>query len=816
MTSFFYELRLALRSLVRRPVFSVAAIAMLAVGLGTAAAAYTLLDALLLRPLDIRDPEAVVQLINVKEDGLRMGFSYPMFEELQNNQSVFDGLGAWMYPGLTVEYDAGPERAGALAITGDTFRTIGVRATLGRVLLVEDDVPGTGVVVLTHDYWQRRFGGDPDIIGKTIRIEWQPYTIVGVAAKGFRGMQPGMPCELFVPFSHMDALFHRTVFREARILGLTVNARLKDGVSIEQAKSQLAAVWPAILERTEPTNSPAERRRWHFTHTLDIESAVRGTGRYQKTLANPLYTLAAVSGLLLLVVCLNLANLTLAHSSSRRRETAVKLALGAGRWRLLRQSASESLVLCAIGASLAWFLADWAAHTIHSFWNDGPARLMLDLRMDARLFAFLTFAAMVCTLLAGAIPAIRTAWGSPATPMKDGATNVIGRRSRLGPVLLASQVAMSVVLLAGASLVTRSLNKLIDQPLDFDPDGVVMASLTPVGHSYGDRDLDAYHAALLADVRAIPGVESAAYADHRPMFSWPMPFAAKGPDGIAREGAQTTTGCVSPEFFATLNTPLMRGRLFDERDHADAPKVVVINEALAQDLFGDADPIGQPIGYGLEADKLDKRVVGIVRDNGYRGYRNHRSPAAYHPCGQRDRQGHLTIFVRTGGPTSGALKHLRERIAAHGVEIPMIESTLHQQAFQSLRREWSIAWLSGAFSVIAVVLLACGLFALLSYLVRGQTREIGIRMALGADTRRVIRSVLGRAMIVTLAGAALGVPVSIFAGRYLDSLLFGVSPADPLVILSTVLLLVLVAIAAASIPARRATQVEPTTALRHE
>ena len=789
---------------------------MLTVGLSAAAASYTLLDALLLRPLDIQDPERVVQLVNVKEDGMRMGFSYPMFKELEANNNVFDGLGAWMYPGVTVEYDSGEERAGALAVAGDTFRTLGVGATLGRVFSADDDTPGTGVVVLTHEYWMRRFAGDPDIVGKSLRIEWQPYTIVGVAARGFRGMQPGMPCELFIPFSHLDTLFNRTVFREPRVLGLTVNARLKPGVSMDQARAQLASIWPAILERTEPTESPAERRRWHFTHTIDIESAARGTGRYQDTLANPLYTLAAVSGLLLLVVCLNLANLTLAHALSRSREAAVKLALGAGRWRLVRQSVLESFILCAIGASLAWFLADWAALSLHSLWNQGPARLMLDLRMDARLFAFLTSTALACVLLAGGIPAIRVAWGSPATPMKDGASSVIGRRSRLGPALLAAQIAMSVVLLAGTTLVTRSLANLSNQRLDFDPEGVVMASLAPIGHSYRDRELEPYYAALLEDVRAIPGVQAAGFADHRPMSSWPMPFTTKGPAGIAREGVQTTTGCVGPGFFATLKTPLVRGRVFDARDRADASRVAVINEALAQDLFGDNDPIGHRIGYGLEADELDRRVVGVVRDSGYRGYRRSRSPAVYVPCDQRDRQGYLTIFVRTTGPTGDALKLVRERIGAHGVETIVIESTLQQQTDQSLSRERSMAWLSGVFSTIAVLLLACGLFALLSYSVRGQTREIGIRMALGADTRRVMRSILGRAVIVTLAGAAVGVPLAIFACHYLESLLFEVSPTDADVLAPTVASLLVVAVAAAAVPARRATKVQPTSALRHE
>jgi len=816
MRSLRHDVHSAVRSLARRPVFSGAAVIMLAVGLGAAAASYTLLDALLLRPLDIRDPERVVQLVNIKEDGMRMGFSYPMFKELEANNDVFDGLGAWMYPGVTVEYDSGEERAGALAVTGDTFRTLGVGAVLGRMLSVDDDAPGSGVVVLTHEYWMRRFSGDPDIVGKSLRIEWQPYTIVGVAAKGFRGMQPGMPCELFIPFSHLDSLFGRAVFRKPRVLGLTVNARLKAGVSMSHAEEQLASIWPAILERNEPTESPAERRRWHFTHTIDVESAARGSGRYQDTLANPLYTLAAVSGLLLLVVCLNLANLTLAHASSRSREVAVKMALGAGRWRLLRQSVLESLMLCAIGASFAWFLADWAALSLHSLWNQGPARLMLDLRMDARLFAFLASTALLCALSAGAIPAIRAAWGSPAAPMKGDASRVVGRRSRLGPVLIVVQVAMSVVLLAGATLVTRSLRNLSNQPLDFDPEGVVMASLAPIGHSYGDRELGPYYAALLDDIRAIPGVEAAGFADHRPMSSWPMPFAAKGTTGGGREGAQTTTGCVGPGFFAALKTPLVRGRLFDASDRADASRVAVINEALAQDLFGDSDPIGQRIGYGLEADKLDKRVVGVVRDRGYRGYRQSRSPAAYVPCAQRDRRGYLTVFARTTGPTGEVLKLIRERVAARGVETILIQSTLKQQTDQSLSRERSIAWLSGAFSAIAVLLLACGLFALLSYSVRGQTREIGIRMALGADTRRVLRSILARAVVVTLAGAAIGVPAAIFACRYMEELLFEVSPTDADVLVPAVVALLLVATAAAAVPARRATQVEPTTALRHE
>ena len=402
------DLRSAARSLLRRSYFTAIAVAMLGVGIGASAGVFTLVDALLLRPLDIREPERVVRLTNTRPDVSRaIPFSYAMWEELRDRQSSLEGLFAWAYPALPIEIDGSKERVGGFVAAGNTFDLLGVGATLGRTLSGDDD--GQPIKVLAHDFWRRRFGADPGVVGDTIRVSRQPYTVVGVAEKGFACLQPGVPCEVIIPLDSHISGRQSVDWRARRLLWLEIHGRLRPGISIEEAQSELRVLWPAILDDTIPLDANGDRRTRFRSQTVGVESAVRGSSRHLAVFANPLFALATIVGLLLLIISVNIANLMLSHAASKQRETAVRMAIGAGRTEILRHAAFESLLLAIAGAALGLGLSVMASRAMAAFWDSGGGRLALDLRVDARLFAFVASAALVSAMVAGLAPAMRAA-----------------------------------------------------------------------------------------------------------------------------------------------------------------------------------------------------------------------------------------------------------------------------------------------------------------------------------------------------------------------------------------------------------------------
>ncbi len=812
------DLSSSLRSLIRRPFFSVSAVAMLAIGLGSTGAVFTLLDALLFRPLDIREPSRFVRLTNSRPDvSNSIPFSYAMWQRLRDSQSSFESLFAWAYPAMTVEIDGSRERVGGLIASGQVFETLGVGASAGRILTSQDD--GEPVVALSHDFWRRRFGADPSVIGKTIRVSWRPYTIVGVAAEGFTCLQPGVPCEMIVPLDSYVSAEPAVDWRGRRLLWLEIHGRLKDGVSIEKARAELSVLWPSILDETIPVDAVGDRETRFRSQTISVEPASRGSSRYQRVFADPLYVLGAIVTVLLLIISVNIANLMLAHATSRRRETAVRLAIGASKGRVLSQVALESLWLAAGGAALGLAVSMFASRAIASFWNSDAGRLALDLRVDLRLFGFLAATAALAALLAGAAPALQAAFTSPLSAMKEGALNIAGRRSRLAATLISAQIAFSVCLLCGAGLLTRTLANLREQPLDFARDGVAMFALAPVPGGYGDRDLDTYYRDLIEEVRAIPGVASAAVASNAPMDVWPSPGPVKAESPRAAPSATATSSCVSPELFRTVETRMLAGRPFDWSDRTGRQDVAIVNETLARDLFGAADPLGERIGFGLEPSVHNRRIVGVVQDRGYRGFRDADAASVYVPCAQRGKvwaSGYLTLVVRSAGPTDRVIEAVKQRVEGIGVEYPIRILTMRQRLRQALVRERALAAVSTAVGAIALLLVAVGLYAVVAYTVRTQRREIGVRMAVGADRKSILAWVMRHTLGMTLAGLAVGLPLASFGSRYLQSVLFGVAPADILTAGMAVAAAAGASLLAALAPAAQAASVQPMDTLRED
>ena len=812
------DLRWAARRLMRRPHFTAIAVAMLGVGIGACAGVFMLVDALLLRPLDIREPERFISLTNTRPDVSHpIPFSYAMWEALRDRQSSLEGLFAWAYPALTVEIDGARERAGGFVVAGSAFDVLGVGPALGRTFSTGDD--GQPVAVLSHDFWTRRFGADPEVIGETVRVSWQPYTVVGVAEKGFVCLQPGVPCEVIIPLESYISGRQSVDWRARRLLWLEIHGRLRPGVSIEAARSELEVLWPGILESTIPLDARGDRETRFRSQTVGVQSAARGSSRYQGTFANPLFVLAMTVGLLLLIISFNIASLILAHAASTGRETAVRIAIGAGRARILRISAFESLLVVAAGAALGFGLSLIASRALLAFWDSGPGRIALDLRTDLRLFAFIVSAALLSALVAGLVPALRAASTAPDPRIRAADGRSAGGRSRVGAVLLSAQIAFSLCSLSVAVLLGRTLSNLRDQPRDFVQEGVVTFSLAPVADSYGDRDLYAYYQQLLAEIEAIPGVEAAALTDNAPLEVWPTPFEVGAASPNAAEGVTATSGCVSPGLFPALRTPLLAGRLFEASDRTGSEGVAIVNQALARDLFGQDSPLGQRIGFGLEPGVYDRRVVGVIQDRGYRGFRRSDVPAVYVPCEQRGlvwAEGFLKLVVRAEGLGSDVVASVSQRIEALGVEFPVGITILRMRAERALVRERALATVSTAIALIALVLAGIGMFSLAAYTVRNERRSIGVRMAVGADRRKILAWVLERTVRVAVAGIAVGLPLSILAGRFLESMLFGVSSADPWTLAGAGTALGAISVLAALAGALQASFVQPMTVLRED
>jgi len=807
MSAIAEDLRASLRSLVRRPGLACATGALLAVGLGSATAVFTLLDALLLRPLDVRDPGSLVQLVSQDDEGNSRGFSRPVFQALAREARGVESLFASAGAALTVEWDGPPERAAAWLYSGQAFQTLGIEAAHGRILEPEDDRPGSGVVVLGHQYWQRRFGASLEVLGSTVEIQRRPYTVVGVAARGFSGWQPGVPCDLILPLSHMDALREGPDWDSPTILWLSIHGRLKTEASLEQARAGVQSGWPGLLEATVPPTHDAQRRERYLAHGIDVVSAGRGSSRYQREFSEPLTILGIIALLTLLLIATNVASLALARATERNRETAVRLSLGAGRARLFRSVVFENLLISLTGAALSVPIGHAAAAALLEFWGSGPGWFVLDLRLDSRLFVFLMGASLLTTLCASLAPALKVSRGGEAQLLRAGALGIAGGRTRTTEALVALQVALSLVLLAGAGLFVQTLENLTAQQIDFEPDNVLLLSLEPVEGDYGDRNVVAYYESLRRDVAAIPGVLAVAFSSSAPMQYWSQ---SKVQLEDVDDEISAFRARVSPAFFSVMESPLQAGRDFRSGDTAAAPRVAIINRALAEDRF----PNGA-LGRRIDGSE----IVGVVADAGYRGFRQTRDHAVYQPHSQprqRYRQGNLTMSVRTAGAPRAVLRAVAERIDARGVEWPVRVSTLREETDAKLLRERAAAVVAAALAGIAVLISAFGLYALLAFVVQRRTRELGVRVALGAQRKHVMGGVIGRGLALAALGLLAGAPAVWWTGRLARNQLFGVAPADPTTTLCAAAALLVIALAASLAPAVRAARLSPTSALRHD
>jgi predicted permease len=824
------DVRFALRTLRKAWGFTATAVLTLALGIGANTAIFQLLDAVRLRNLPVADPWQVAR-VEIKGGNKTFGIrgneamlTYPQWEEVRRNQQAFSDVFAWAGIG-TVSVGEGSyrRRARDLWVSGEMFATLGVPPFRGRVFTAEDDHPDCGApgAVISYPFWQSEFGGQDSAIGRKLMIQDRPTEVIGVTPPGFFGLEIGRTFDFALPFCALPTyLPNRNILTKRDYFWVRVMGRMKPGRTLEQASSQLDSISPGITEATLPSgyNTAAldEYRKFRIT----AYPGGSGVSWLRQTYDTPLRLLLGTTALVLLIACTNLANLLLARSSAREREMAVRLALGASRWRLIRELLSESVVLAAAGGILGMALAAIFSRSLVRFLSTEGDAIHLDLDMDWRVLAFTSATAIVTCVVFGLVPALRASRTEPGLALKAGIRGTTGSRERFSfqRALIISQIAISLVLLVGALLFVRSFWNLATIDPGFREKDILIASLGLQKVKLSVEDSPAFVRNLLEQVRSIPQVGSAATSTHIPLY--PNFFWNLGVRVGAFEGASRFTW-VSPGYFQTMEIPLLTGRDFDVRDTRTSPRVAIVNETFVRRYLGGGNALGKVIRTNAEPHYPEAayEIVGVIRDTKYLELRETTPPMAFAPAEQfpaKAKEAFLFIFIRSASPPSALLPAVREKISQANSEVSVEFHVFQADIQNGLIRERMMALLSGFFGALAALLAMVGLYGVISYIIAMRKNEIGIRMALGASRHTITVVILGQSLYLLAAGVGLGLLMALAATRGAASLLFGLQPNDPLTLVAAAALLTVIALLASYVPARRASRVDPMIALRYE
>ncbi len=823
-SSLWQDLRFAIRMLRRNPGFTVVAALTLALGIGANTAIFTLMDAVLLKNLPVKQPEQLIELMTGSSDpGARLynSFSWQAFQVWrQRNQSLTGLVAGSNSRFYCVVEGSAPERVAGQYVTGDFFSVLGVPPAIGRMIAPDDDRFGApnSVAVISDGYWARRFGRDPAALGKRIVVEDVPLTIVGVAPAEFFGLQVGSRVDLWAPLATESLMRRRSFTSSAGYKWLQLVGRLKPGVSLDQARADLDILFrPAVVEPELALQITPETRRGVLNSKLRVGSAGAGLSQLRRQFSKPLAVLMVVVSLVLLIACANLANLLLARAATRQREIAVRLALGAGRARLIRQLLTESLLLALIGAVAGVLLASAGAQYLLKLLASGRTQVLLEVQPDARALVFTVLLSILTALLFGLAPALRASRTDLIPALKEGGRGLEfgGSRQRLSRGLIVAQIALSIILLVGAGLFLRSLRNLNSIDLGFERESVLLAALDPSRSGYTPEQTRRSFLALLEGLQAIPGVRSAS-------LSWNPPVAGGGSSRtVTVEGRapgpeasrEIYVNWVAPRYFETLGVPLIAGRDFGSHDTPESPRVVILNRTMAREFFGDENPIGHRIRFD---DSDVREVVGVVGDSHYLEIREKITPTLYLNTFQSPSPGSEFAIRTNVDPNAVALAVRREiERQVRGMAITNVR-TLASQVDSWIVQERVVALLSSCFGALALFIAAVGLYGVLSYTVARRTQEIGVRMALGAQPCAVVVMILKEIVWLVCLGLALGIPLALVLGRFVADLLYGLNPSDPLTIVVGAMVMLVVALFAGYAPARRASRVDPMVALRSE
>ena len=807
------DVRYAFRMFARTPGFTLVVALTLALGIGANTAIFGLIDALLLRSLPVPRPQELLQ-VRMRAPGstgpAEESFSYVIVRALANQQDIFRSLAGFS----TFTFDVGPSgsvtRVRGALVTGAYHETLALTPAAGRLLAPTDDEPGAPLVaVISYGYWQRQLAGSIEAIGQALRVNGVPVTIVGVTPPGFEGTTVGAITDITLT----AATLPQVVPSAAGLLGpgnfwLRVLARPAIGVSPAQATARLNAAWPRFADSVIAAHWPASRRKEIASSVYELGSGSTGWTYWREVYRKPLYVLMGVVGLVLLIACANVASLLLARASARQRELAVRLAIGASRGRIIRQLLIESLLLSTIGAACGIGVASFLGHFLVGILSGGPA-LEFNLSPNLHVLAFTTALAAGTGVLFGVAPALQaTTAVSPSSTLQGGA-RVARPRSRLLRALVGTQVALSLVVLAGAGLFVRTLQNLQQLDPGFLTEGVLVVEI--------DGQSPELLRQLVADVQGLPNVVSASLTTHTPLNGslWSEPVVRAG--GPLPERDTTFVVAAGPRFFETMQTHLISGRDFNERDTPGSQPVVVVNEAFAQKYLAGMNPIGQRLSAGVRGKPRDLEIVGLVRNTNNVALRMRPTATVYLDFEQFDSGFRTTSLVaRVRGSLAADAAGIRQALQARLPDTVLDVRPMSAQVATTIVQERMLATLAAGFGVLALLLACIGLYGLLAYSVTQRIKEIGIRMALGSTRTSVMALVLGGGVRLVLAGIAVGLPAAWAASRWIESLLFGVTRMDPLTVLGAIVLLMASAQLAAYLPARRASHVDPLVALRHE
>jgi predicted permease len=827
MRSLLDDLRYAFRALRKNPVLTSVAVLSLGIGIGANTAIFSLMDRVLFRALDIRDPRGLLLLRSAggwsgsieTSYGDDVSFSFPKFLALQEQSgAVAEGVLA-RYPfGASIAANAQTDASRGELVTGNYFDLLGIRPALGRLLTAEDSQSrgSRPVAVLSHGYWTRRFGGDPGILNQILVVNGTPLTVVGIAQAGFRSVGAGESPSLFVPVTMAPELappFGAQALDNPHAYWLNVFVRLRPGVSREQAAAAFAVIWQRILA-SDVDRIPAVRRERYLLKRLELLDGGSGISSVRNDVKAPLYLLMGMVGLVLLIACANVANLLLARAVTRGKEIAIRVALGASRGRLVRHVLAESLLLSLAGGAVGLIVASWTGHLMLGVVPEDLPTAGLTAELDARVLAF-TFAISVVTgLLFGCAPALRATRPDLAPVLKQGAVAISGQ-ARLRRLLVAGQIAISAILLASAGLFANSLHNLRSLDPGFRAAGVDSFSINPRLLGYQPDRTQRLFAEFLRELRAIPGVAGVS------MAKWTLLTNSIDMRAMTVEGYRYPPGAgyavnnntVGPGFFSVMGISMLNGREFHEGDNAGAPGVAVVNDSFARKYFAG----GNPIGKHLNMARISYEIVGVAKDARYDDLREPRKPFVYFAAAQDRNPGPMSFYVRGAAAPdalASAVRSLARRLdPALTVDGPR---PVQQQILASVFVDRMVAMLASTFAVLATLLAAIGLYGVVAWAVSGRRREIGIRMALGAEPGSIMRMVLGDVLRLGAAGILIAAPLWALTGRLLGTLLFGVTQHDPSTLAAALAVVIAVAAAAGFLPAWRASRLDPNSAIRQD
>jgi predicted permease len=827
------DFRFGFRMLMKNPAFTAVAVLSLALGIGANTAIFQLLNAVRLKNLPLRNPQELAQVrLRASDVELTRGnkgsmryapVTNPLWEQVRDRQEAFSGIAAWGFAGFNLAQGGEVRPARGLWVSGDFFNVLGVNPEVGRMFNTTDDVRGCNApgVVISHGFWQSEFGGVSDVVGKKLTLSDRELSVIGVTPPGFFGLEVGKSFDVALPIC-ADAMFSGENQRldSGTNWWLMITGRLKPGWSIRQASDHLTGISSSLFQQTLPSNYPAASVNDYLNSKLEVADGSTGYSTIRQNYQRPLWLLLAIAGLVLLITCANLANLLLARASIREREIAVRLAVGASRWRIIKQLLVEALLLALMGTTIGAGLAQALSRFLVASIGTTNDLVFLDVTPDFRVLGFAAGVAALTCVFFGLTPAIKSARINPGAAMKAAGRGLTAGRERfsLRRALVVAQVALSVVLVAGALLFSRSLNRLLTLNAGFNQENLLISRVGFNRLKIDPSQRLNFRAELLEQIKNVSGVDDVAEMD-----TLPLTGGGRG-NNVWLEGRTSAdqVGCsfnrVGVDYFKTLQLPIVAGRSFSKTDTLNAPQVAIISQTLAR-MLHEENPVGKH--FTVEATPGDPEthyeIIGIARDAKFEDLREDPIPVVYlvstqdqYPSTARRYlvRSHLPPETLTAGITR-SLTHFNPGL---DVNFQVFRSMVQE----SLLREHLMAKLSGLFGVLALLLASIGLYGLLSYGVASRTNEIGIRMALGARAQNVLTLILREAVLLVIVGLIVGIPLSLYVARFASSLLFELSPADPVSLSIAGAVLLMVALVAGYLPARRATKVDPLVALRDE